>query len=221
MSSAGSGRLSFFEQLGCPVLQVSIWLSNREMWRTKKGGLGAGEVAMNAGLPEVDGRVFATVIGFKEQDFFIPEVEYRAKRLVPDLAQIAYVATLASNWVRLRNVPNHDKRIAIILSNYPNHDGRIGNGVGLDTPVSTVRLLEELCAAGYLVDPCPKSGQELMELLQSVFSNDPEHSYGNPCYQNISSPDLENLLPSLPFPPPPDTHTPPPPPPNSPFPSPL
>ena len=199
ISSGGSDRLSFFEQLGCPVLQVPISLSNREIWLTKKAGLAPAEVAMNAALPEVDGRVFATVIGFKEQDFFIPEVEYRAKRLVPDLAQIAYVATLASNWVRLRNVPNHDKRIAIILSNYPNRDGRIGNGVGLDTPVSTVRLLEELCAAGYLVDPCPKSGQELMEWLQSGVTNDPEHSYGKPCYQSVSSTDLEKLLASLPI----------------------
>src|SRR5258708_22162323 len=115
MSSAGSGRLSFFEQLGCPVLQVSIWLSNREIWLTKKAGLAPAEVAMNAALPEVDGRVFATVIGFKEQDFFIPDGEYPAKRLVTDLAQIAYGATLSSNWVRLRTVPNHDITLAIIL----------------------------------------------------------------------------------------------------------
>src|SRR5258708_33364271 len=160
ISSGGSDRLSFFEQLGCPVLQVPISLSNREKWLTNQADLAPAEVALNAAVPEVDGRVFATVIGFKEQDFFIPEVEYRAKRLVPDLAQIAYVATLAWNWVRLRTGPNRDKRIAIILSNYPNRDGRIGNGVGLDTPVSTVRLLEELGAAGYLVDPCPTSGQE-------------------------------------------------------------
>jgi cobaltochelatase CobN len=199
ISSGGSDRLSFFEQLGCPVLQVPISLSNRETWVTNQAGLAPAEVAMNAALPEVDGRVFSTVIGFKEQDFFIPEVEYRAKRLVPDLAQIEYVATLASNWVRLRTVPNRDKRIAIILSNYPNRDGRIGNGVGLDTPVSTGRLLEELGAAGYLVDPCPKSGQELMEWLQSGVTNDPEHSYGKPCYQSVSSTDLERFLDSLPI----------------------
>ena len=106
---------------------------------------------MNAALPEIDGRVFATVVGFKEQDFFIPEVEYRAKRLVPDLEQIQYVASLAWNWARLRTAPNRDKRTAIVLSNYPNRDGRIGNGVGLDTPASTVRLLEMLAVAGFLV----------------------------------------------------------------------
>jgi len=199
ISPGGSDRLSLFEQLGSPVLQVPISLSNRETWLTSQAGLAPAEVAMNAALPEVDGRVFSTVIGFKEQDFFIPEVEYRAKRLVPDPAQIEHVATLAWNWVRLRTVPNRDKRIAIILSNYPDRDGRIGNGVGLDTPVSTVRLLEELGAAGYLVDPRPTSGQELMEWLQSGVTNDPEHSYGKPCYQSVSSNDLEKLLESLPI----------------------
>jgi len=199
ISSGGSDRLSFFEQLGCPVLQVPISLGNRETWVTNQAGLAPAEVAMNVALPEVDGRVFTTVIGFKEQDFFIPEVEYRAKRLVPDLDQIEYATTLARNWARLRTVPNRDKRIGIILSNYPNRDGRIGNGVGLDTPASTVRLLETLSARGYLVDPCPTSGQELMEWLQTGVTNDPEHSYGKPCYQSVSPTYLNQFLESLPI----------------------
>src|SRR5215469_13537648 len=198
ISSGGADRLSFFEQLGCPVLQAAISLADRETWVTNQAGLAPAEVAMNAALPEVDGRVFTTVIGFKEQDLWIPEIEYRAKRLVPDLEQIEYVTSLASNWARLRTVPNRDKKIAIVLSNYPNRDGRIGNGVGLDTPASTVRLLEALNAIGYLVDPCPTSGQELMEWLQTGVTNDPEHSYGKPCYQSVGPADLNRFLESLP-----------------------
>jgi cobaltochelatase CobN len=198
ISSGGSDRLSFFEQLGCPVLQAAISLADRQTWVTNQAGLAPAEVAMNAALPEVDGRVFTTVIGFKEQDLFIPEIEYRAKRLLPDLEQIEYVTTLACNWARLRTIPNRDKKIAIVLSNYPNRDGRIGNGVGLDTPASTVRLLEALGAIGYLVDPCPTSGQELMEWLQTGVTNDPEHSYGKPCYQSVGPADLNKFLESLP-----------------------
>ena len=198
ISSGGADRLSFFEQLGCPVLQAAISLGDRETWMTNQAGLAPAEVAMNAALPEVDGRVFTTVIGFKEQDLWIPEIEYRAKRLVPDLEQIEYVTTLACNWARLRMVPNRDKKIAIVLSNYPNRDGRIGNGVGLDTPASTVQLLEALSAIGYLVDPCPTSGQELMEWLQTGVTNDPEHSYGKPCYQSVGPADLNRFLESLP-----------------------
>ena len=198
ISSGDADRLSFFEQLGCPVLQAAISLADKETWVTNQAGLAPAEVAMNAALPEVDGRVFTTVIGFKEQDLWIPEIEYRAKRLVPDPEQIEYVTTLACNWTRLRTVANHDKKIAIVLSNYPNRDGRIGNGVGLDTPASTVRLLEALSAIGYLVDPCPTSGQELMEWLQTGVTNDPEHSYGKPCYQSVGPADLNRFFESLP-----------------------
>ena len=42
---------------------------------------------------------------------------------------------------RLRKVPAHDKRIAIVLSAYPTKHSRIGNAVGLDTPASAVVLL--------------------------------------------------------------------------------
>src|SRR6201998_4872046 len=120
---------------------------------------------MNAALPEVDGRVFTTVIGVKEQDLWIPEIQYRAKRLVPDLEQIEYVTTLACNWARLRTVPNRDKKIAIGLYNYPNRDGRIGNGVGLDTPASAIAVLQALQAAGYRVAGAPGDGAALLERL--------------------------------------------------------
>jgi cobaltochelatase CobN len=198
ISSGGPDRLSFFEQLGCPVLQAAISLADKQTWLTNQAGLAPAEVAMNAALPEVDGRVFTTVIGFKEQDLFIPEIEYRAKRLVPDHEQIEYVTTMARNWARLGTIPNLDKKIAIVLSNYPNRDGRIGNGVGLDTPASTVRLLEALGASGYLVDPRPTTGQELMEWLQTGVTNDSEHSYGKPCYQSVGPADLNKFLESLP-----------------------
>ncbi|MBV9275433.1 MAG: cobaltochelatase subunit CobN [Verrucomicrobia bacterium] len=199
ISAGGSDRLSFFEQLGCPVLQVPISLAARESWLTNQAGLAPAEVAMNAALPEVDGRILATVIGFKEQDFFIPEVEYRAKRLAPDLCQIEHVSTLALNWAQLRTVPNGAKKVAIVLSNYPNRDGRIGNGVGLDTPASVIRLLKALRDRGYLVDPCPESGKELMDWLQTGVTNDPENSYGKPYYQSVNQNELDQFIKSLPI----------------------
>ncbi|MBV8815505.1 MAG: cobaltochelatase subunit CobN [Verrucomicrobia bacterium] len=199
ISAGGSDRLSFFEQLGCPVLQVPISLAARESWLTNQAGLAPAEVAMNAALPEVDGRILATVIGFKEQDFFIPEVEYRAKRLAPDLCQIEHVSTLALNWAQLRTVPNGAKKVAIVLSNYPNRDGRIGNGVGLDTPASVIRLLKALRDQGYLVDPCPESGKELMDWLQTGVTNDPENSYGKPYYQSVNQNELDQFIKSLPI----------------------
>nr|WP_278255250.1 cobaltochelatase subunit CobN [Nocardioides convexus] len=59
------------------------------------------------------------------------------------------MAGLAVGYARLRRVANADKRIALMLSAYPTKHSRIGNAVGLDTPVSAVRLLRRLRDAGY------------------------------------------------------------------------
>src|SRR5208337_366920 len=142
--------------------------------------------------------IFTTVIGFKEEGFYIPEVEFLAKRMVPEPTQIDHAASLASNWARLATIPNRDKKIAIILSNYPNRDGRIGNGVGLDTPASTVKVLSSLSAAGYRVEPCPQNGEELMRWLQSGITNDRERSYGRPRCQEMDRKALQSFLGSLP-----------------------
>src|SRR5215469_8047119 len=58
--------------------------------------------------------------------------------------RIAFVADLARNWARLREKQPAERRVALILANYPNRDGRIGNGVGLDTPASAIRILQAL-----------------------------------------------------------------------------
>ena len=121
---------------------------------------------MNVALPEIDGRLFGTVAGFKEDDKLLPELQFSVKRLAPDLSQIAHIAEWALGWARLRELQNAEKKVAVILSNYPNHDGRIGNGVGLDTPASTLNLLRAVRAEGYLVEPVPESGEELMKWLQ-------------------------------------------------------
>ena len=191
-------RVSFFEELDCPVLQVPVALCSKEAWLGSLGGLSPAEAAMNVALPEIDGRLFGTVIGFKEEETRLAEIEFTLKRLKPDFSQISHVADWVRNWASLRHVPPSNKRLAIILSNYPNRDGRIGNGVGLDTPASTVKMLSRLRAAGYLVEPCPQDGEELMRWLQSGVTNDRERSYGRPCYQEMDREKFEVFLESLP-----------------------
>ncbi len=198
ISSNDDQRISFFEGLDCPVLQIPVALCSREAWLESLSGLSPAEVAMNIALPEIDGRLFGTVVGFKEEEARLAEIEFTQKRLKPDNSQIGFVADLARNWALLGQVPASEKKLAIILSNYPNRDGRIGNGVGLDTPASTVKMLSHLRAAGFLVEPCPQDGEELMRWLQSGVTNDRERSYGRPSYQELDRQLFELFLGSLP-----------------------
>jgi cobaltochelatase CobN len=105
-------RLSFLEQLGCPVLQVPVALGSRKAWEGNVAGLPPAEIAMNVALPEIDGRLLGTVAGFKENDQLIEEVQFSVKRLAPDLSQIAYVAEWALRWASLRELPNAESRRA-------------------------------------------------------------------------------------------------------------
>ena len=59
------------------------------------------------------------------------------------------------------------KPIAIILANYPDKDGRVANGVGYDTPASTIEIFKALSASGYKIDNIPASGNSLISSLLS------------------------------------------------------
>lgn len=194
VGAAGTDPSVFPDALGCPVLQVPVSVSPRSVWLKNPAGLAPGEATIQVALPEIDGRLLATVAGFKEETQHLPEAEFTLKRLTPDPEQIRFIAQLVANWSRLRTIRNSDKKIAIILANYPNKDGRIGNGVGLDTPASAVEILSALSREGYSVSNMPQSGDELMKLLLAGVTNDSYASYGKRGTQVISSKDvLENL----------------------------
>ncbi len=191
-------RISFLERLGCPVLQVPVSSQDQEDWHHNPRGLSPSDVAMNVALPEIDGRVLTTVIGFKEDHQILPELEYTIKHLHPDLRQVDYVATLAKNWASLKKRHNAEKKIAIILANYPNKNSRIGNGVGLDTPASVVIFMKKLKKLGYSVAEIPEDSEALMNVLQSQLTNDGEMSYGKPCEQGIAKQQFDAFLETLP-----------------------
>ncbi|NBV87149.1 MAG: hypothetical protein EBS01_13015 [Verrucomicrobia bacterium] len=186
VGNVGGDPGAFLEAFRCPVLQVPVATGPRSFWEESPGGLSPSEVAIQVALPEIDGRVLSSVAGFKEESTVLAEAECVLKRLKPDFLQCDFIAELAANWARLRTLPASQKRVAIVLSNYPNRDGRIGNGVGLDTPASTVAVLRALKGAGFGVDGIPHDGAGLMQRLLSGVTNDPEGSFGKHCGQGIS-----------------------------------
>ncbi len=160
--------------LEVPIFQVILSGGIFEDWQTSSQGLIPRDMAMNVALPEIDGKIITRAVSFKT-------VQTRNEKLQTDIVtyepvgdRLDFVADLTSNWLRLKNTPSQERRIAVILSNYPNKDGRIANGVGLDTPASCIAILEALQQAGYNLDQIPSTGNELIELLTQGVTNDPE-----------------------------------------------
>lgn len=129
--------------LDVPILQGLCLTSGREQWQANDDGLSPLDVATQVAVPEFDGRIITVPFSFKEFD------ADGLSTYVPDPERAARVAGIAVRYARLRHIPNADKRIALVLSAYPTKHARIGNAVGLDTPASVLRILDELRAAGY------------------------------------------------------------------------
>ncbi|SEN18778.1 cobaltochelatase subunit CobN [Halomonas caseinilytica] len=174
-ADASGGEFDEGPFVGRPVvLQAILASSTEEDWRDKAAGLHSRDLAMQVALPEMDGRLITRTVGFKAEAHYDErcQLSVTRHRLQPERA--AFVAELAWRFCRLRTTPNAVKRLALVLANYPNRDGRIGNGVGLDTPASTVKLLRALADAGYPVAELPEDGGALVRRLQDSVTNDPQ-----------------------------------------------
>jgi cobaltochelatase CobN len=150
---------------GRPVLQVVFSGTNEDTWQAATHGLSPRDIAMNIALPEVDGRLITRAVSFKGLAERDPDTELDVIHHRPVDDRIDYVCRLAASWVRLGTTPPVDRRIGLVLANYPNKNSRIGNGVGLDTPASTLQILGALRDAGYHVGPTPENGNAIVERL--------------------------------------------------------
>jgi cobaltochelatase CobN len=154
-----------FSRADCPVLQMVFAGSSRDAWQESAQGLNARDLAMNVVLPELDGRILTRAVSFKSDAQRHEATQTNIVTYEAEGDRIEFVANLTTNWVRLRNTPTDKRRVALILANYPNQDGRIGNGVGYDTPASTIALLKALKNTGYATSGFPDDGTALIHKL--------------------------------------------------------
>ncbi|MEG4345761.1 cobaltochelatase subunit CobN [Microcoleus sp. A003_D6] len=186
------------KSLDIPVLQAIFSGGGLEQWETELQGLSPRDVAMNVALPEVDGKIITRAVSFKAVQTWNNELETDVVGYVAAGDRIQFVADLTANWVKMKQTPAANRRIAIILANYPTRNARLANGVGLDTPASCVEILKAMQQAGYQVDNIPASGKELIELLTSGVTNDPEGRELRPVHQSLDLAEYEDYFASLP-----------------------
>ncbi|MEJ7635113.1 cobaltochelatase subunit CobN, partial [Aeromicrobium sp.] len=129
--------------LDIPILQGLCLTSSREDWAASDDGVTPLDSASQIAIPEFDGRIITAPFSFKEID------EDGLPRYVADPERSARVAGIAVAHARLRHIAPSDRRIAVMLSAYPTKHSRVGNAVGLDTPVSAIRLLRAMRDEGY------------------------------------------------------------------------
>jgi cobaltochelatase CobN len=150
-----------------PVLQAVIATTRRAAWQENARGLGPADLAMHVVLPELDGRVLAGAIAFKDA---LPKDEalaFTAFASRPEPDRVAFVADRVAALVRLQKTPRAERRIAVVMPDYPAAGGRAGYAVGLDVPASIAALLADLGDAGYCVSHAPQTPAALLDALEA------------------------------------------------------
>ncbi|BFM51097.1 cobaltochelatase subunit CobN [Marinomonas sp. THO17] len=182
-----------------PVLQMILSASTEEDWQQQTQGLRSRDVAMQIVLPEMDGRIITRAISFKTLSHYheAAQIDLVRYKLHPERAN--FVAELAARYTQLANKTNPQKRIALVLANYPTKDGRIGNGVGLDTPASTVNLLKVMKQQDYPIENVPEQGNQLIEALLGAVTNNPNSLHERGCWQSMALEDYLHYFYQLPI----------------------
>jgi cobaltochelatase CobN len=195
---ADSPQVDLWETLNVPVLQIIFSGGTKEQWAAGVQGLAPKDMAMNVALPEVDGRIITRSVSFKSVQTENAKLQTDVVVYEPLDDRIQFVAELAANWIKLRQTPLSDRKVALILANYPTRDGRLANGVGLDTPASCIEILKALQLAGYHVTDIPETDQDLIRLLTTSVTNDPEGWSLRNVRQSLSLDDYQKYFNQLP-----------------------
>lgn len=151
-------------------LCVGITMYGREIatWHASPEGVSPVESLATVVLPELDGALLPVpVLGVvrQEQDgFHITTAEAIEDR-------VAAFSERVLAWTRLRHIPRHQKKIALVVYDYPPGPAHAGNASYLDVAQSLRSILQHLEHEGYQTAGAG-SGNPLQELLADNIHND-------------------------------------------------
>ena len=164
-AGGGESETSPLDSSDVPVLQVVSATTRRAAWRESARGLGAADLAMHIVLPELDGRILAGAVAFKDALPAQEHLAFTALASRPELDRIAMAADRIAALARLQARPRSARTIAVLMPDYPGAPGRSGYAVGLDVPASVLALLGDLAHAGYAITGAPPDAQALLAAL--------------------------------------------------------
>ena len=109
-AAGGEGEASALDGVDAPVLQVVIATTRRAAWRESPRGLGPADLAMHVVLPELDGRILAGAIAFKDALPSDDALGFTAFASRPEPDRVAIVADRIAALARLRRTPRAERK---------------------------------------------------------------------------------------------------------------
>ncbi len=164
LSPDATAPVAVFRDLGVPVFHpVILYYRSEREWEASLDGMGSSELGWSVVMPEMYGMIemLPVATAMKEgpdgsdHDWHHPIAE-----------RVEKIGKRVRSWIRLRNVPDHQKKVAIVLNASPcaSVEANVGAAAHLDALESTVQILQMLRAEGYDVT-CPMSGEDLARTI--------------------------------------------------------
>ncbi|WP_088335201.1 cobaltochelatase subunit CobN [Methanopyrus sp. KOL6] len=172
MRSPDSPEIKLLKQLNLPVIKlVSLpWTMSewQTYWRTPSGL--DWSALYHIVIPENLGAIEGIPISVREWRKDGPETLLGRVMCidepVPEMIHITADRILA--WIRLRNIPNREKRVAILYwASEPGKEG-VGTASSLDVPASIVNFLAWLVKEGYRVEIPEELKEKLLEYADEI-----------------------------------------------------
>lgn len=153
------GRRSEFEALGIPVIQAMPYRRGEQAdWEKDTAGVTTMDIPFYLAQPEYAGITDPLIAAYsRKSDGDIVAIDY----------QLQSVVNKAINLARLKNLPNGQKKIAILFWNYPPGEKNLGASF-LNLPRSLENTLAAMKQAGYATE-APDATQ-LTLLLQRLLT---------------------------------------------------
>ena len=136
---------------------VAAPLLIQDIYSWTRQGVGGLQSVVLYSLPELDGAIDTVPLGglVGEDIYLIPE---RLKRLTGRI----------KSWIKLRQTPPSERKIAVILYGFPPGYGATGTAALLNVPRSLLNFLKALEQEGYTVGELPESGEEIVRQVKEA-----------------------------------------------------
>ncbi|MBI1976009.1 MAG: cobaltochelatase subunit CobN, partial [Candidatus Omnitrophica bacterium] len=156
---ASEEGVAWLKKQNIPLLCPLVVFEEYEAWLKNQRGIDAGVLSQGVVMPEVDGGVSPYVIATQ----FADQSGLKVFKELP--GRIETFCDLASRWIRLRTMPNAEKKITIFYYKGAGQNAMVAEG--LEIAPSLLNLLRRLQAEGYNTGKLPENEDELLQKIQN------------------------------------------------------
>lgn len=156
-SSAEEMRIAL-EGYNAPIFMPLSILSSKEEWLESKIGMSGGYLSQSVVMPEIDGAIYPYVVNIQEKS------ESGLVLSKADPVRLENFSNIVSNFMKLREIDNKDKKLAIVYFKGPGQEGL--NAQGIEVVPSLYNVLKRLKSEGYTID-LPATEKEFLNIIMN------------------------------------------------------